>query len=81
MWKHDGSWVMGDYSKPFSRTSNLIIDILWWYMPLIYGGLCPICLSRELGFGGSIFVPKFCIFNRPVLEEYVYQVEGGPNLL
>jgi hypothetical protein len=24
---------------------------------------------------------KFCIFNRPILEEYVYQVEGGIHLL
>ncbi len=24
---------------------------------------------------------RFCIFNRPILEEYVYQVEGGPHLL
>jgi hypothetical protein len=24
---------------------------------------------------------KFCIFNRPVLEEYVFDFEGGPHLL
>jgi hypothetical protein len=24
---------------------------------------------------------KFFIFNRPILEKYVYQVEGGPHLL
>jgi hypothetical protein len=24
---------------------------------------------------------RFCIFNIHVLEEYVYQVEGGPHLL
>jgi hypothetical protein len=23
----------------------------------------------------------FCIFDIPILEEYVYQVEGGPHLL
>jgi hypothetical protein len=24
---------------------------------------------------------RFCIFDRPVLDEYVFQVEGGPCLL
>ncbi len=24
---------------------------------------------------------RFCIFNRPILEEYVFLVEGGPHLL
>jgi hypothetical protein len=24
---------------------------------------------------------RFCIFDRPILEEYVSQVEGGPYLL
>ncbi len=24
---------------------------------------------------------RFCIFDRPILEEYVSQVEGGPHLL
>ncbi len=37
----------------------------------IYGGLCPIYFYRELGFGGSIF-------DKPILEEYVFQIEGGP---
>jgi hypothetical protein len=23
---------------------------------------------------------RFCIFNRPILEEYVSQIEGGPHL-
>jgi hypothetical protein len=33
-----------------------ITDFLWWYKPFIYGGLCPICLFKELDFGGSVFV-------------------------
>jgi len=24
---------------------------------------------------------RFCIFNKPVLEKYFFQVEGGPQLL
>ncbi len=71
---------MGVYSRPLCRVSNPITNILWWYVLFIYGGLCPICFSRELGFGGSIFAPKFHIFNKLILEEYVYQVEGGPHL-
>jgi hypothetical protein len=23
---------------------------------------------------------RFCIFDKPILEEYVFQVEGGPHL-
>jgi hypothetical protein len=72
---------MGVYSRPFSKASNPNIDLLWWYKPLIYGRLCPIYFSRELGFGGSIYVPMFRIFNKPILEEYVSQVERGPHLL
>jgi len=72
---------MGVYLRPLNGESSLNTDFLWWYRLLIYGRLCPICLFRELGFGGSIFVPKFRIFNKPVLEEYVFHVEGVPHLL
>jgi hypothetical protein len=47
---------MGIYSGPFSEASGPTIDIFWWYKPFIYGGLCPINLFSELGFGGFIFV-------------------------
>jgi hypothetical protein len=56
MWGHYGSRVMGVYSGPLNRALGLTIDLLWWYRPFIYGGLCPICFFKELGFGGSIFV-------------------------
>jgi hypothetical protein len=42
MWGHYGSRVMGVYSRPFSKTSNPIIDLLWWYKSFVYGRLCPI---------------------------------------
>jgi len=29
----------------------------------------------------SYLCSKFHIFDRPILEEYVFQVEGGPHLL
>jgi hypothetical protein len=41
---------------PLSEALGSAIDILLWYRPFFYGGLCPICFSRELSFGGSIFV-------------------------
>jgi hypothetical protein len=63
---------MGVYLGPFSRALGPTTDLLWWYRPLIYKGLCPICYSKELGFGGFVFVFRFHIFNIPVLEEYVF---------
>jgi hypothetical protein len=56
MWGHSGSRVVGVFLGPSNEASGLIIDILWWYMPTFYGGLCPICIYRELGSGGFIFV-------------------------
>jgi hypothetical protein len=50
------SRIVKVFSKPFNKSSGLITDILWWYRPSFYGGLCPTCFSRELGFDGSIFV-------------------------
>jgi hypothetical protein len=43
---------LGPLSKALSSTT----DILWWYRPSLYGGLCPTYFSRELNFNGSIFV-------------------------
>jgi hypothetical protein len=56
MWGHFGSRVMGIYLGPISKTLSLTINFLWWYTPFIYGGLCPICFSKRLGFGGFVFV-------------------------
>jgi hypothetical protein len=53
---HYGSRIVGVFSKPLNEVSNLTTDILWWYRPSFYGGLCPIYFYRELSFGGSIFV-------------------------
>jgi len=69
---------VGVFSRPFNKVSSLITNILWWYRPLFYGRLFPIFFNRELGSGGF---PRFRIFDRPILEEYVYQVEGGLHLL
>jgi hypothetical protein len=56
MWGHYGSKIVEVFSKPLSEASSLTINILWWYRPSFYGGLYPICFSRELGFSGFIFV-------------------------
>jgi hypothetical protein len=57
MWGHYGSKIIGVFSRPFNEVLGLITNILWWYKPSFYGGLCHICFSRELCFSGSIFVP------------------------
>jgi hypothetical protein len=53
---HYGSMIMGVFSMPLNEASNLTTDILWWYRPFLYGGLCPIYFSSELGSSGSVFM-------------------------
>lgn len=77
---HYGSKIGGVFLGPFSEALGLTISILWWHRPFFYGGSCPIYFFRELGFGGFIFVLQVSILYRLVLEEYISQVEGGPNL-
>jgi hypothetical protein len=56
MWGHYGSRIVGVFSRPFNKVLGSITDIFWWCRLSLYGRLCPIFFSRELGFGGSIFV-------------------------
>jgi len=56
MWGHYGSKIVGVFLGPLSEPSSLITDIFWWYKISLYGKLCRICISKELGFSGSIFV-------------------------
>jgi len=72
---------VGIFSRPLSEASGSTVDILWWYKPSLYGGLCPIYFFRELGLVALYLCSKFRIFYKPILEEYVSQVEGGPQLL
>jgi hypothetical protein len=51
-----GSKIVRAFSGPFIKASSSTINIFWWYKPFIYGGLCPIYFSRELGCGGFVFV-------------------------
>jgi hypothetical protein len=48
--------IVGVFSRLLNEVLGLITDILWWYKPYIYGGLCPNCFSREFNSNGSIFV-------------------------
>jgi len=80
MWGHYGSRIVGIFSGPLSEALGLTINILWWFRPSFYGGLCPIYFFRELGYGGSILCFMFRIFDRPILKEYVFQVKKGPHL-
>jgi hypothetical protein len=56
MWGHYGSKIMGVFLGPLSETLGSTTNIFWWYKPFLYGGLCPIYFSKELGTGGFIFV-------------------------
>ncbi len=71
MWGHYGSRIVGVFLGPFNEASNLIINIIWWYMPFIYGRLCPIFFLRGSILVASYLWFKFCIFDRPILKEYV----------
>jgi len=55
MWGHYESMFMGVLSRPLNKALSSTINILWWYMPFFYGGLCPIYFYTELGFGGFVF--------------------------
>jgi hypothetical protein len=56
MWGHYGSKIVRVFSRPFNEALGLTTNILWWYRLFFYGRLCLICFSKNLGFGGSIFV-------------------------
>jgi hypothetical protein len=40
----------------------------------------PFAFLKSWVLVASYLCSKFPIFDRPVLEEYVFQVEGGPHL-
>jgi hypothetical protein len=57
MWKNHQSRVMGIH------LGHQAPNFFWWYRLFICGRLCPICFSKELCFGGSIFVFKVLYFH------------------
>jgi hypothetical protein len=62
MWGHYGSKIVGIFLWPFSKVVGLTTDLLLWYKLFIYGRLCPMCFSWELGFGGFVFMLKVSYF-------------------
>jgi len=62
MWGHYGSKIVGVFPRPLNKMLSSTINILWWYRPFFYGGLCPIYVSRELGSSGSTFVLQVLYF-------------------
>jgi hypothetical protein len=56
MWGHYRFRMMGIFLRPLNNALSSTIDIFWWYRDFLKGKLCPICFSKKLGFGGSIFV-------------------------
>jgi hypothetical protein len=74
---HYRSKIVGVFSRPLSKTSSLTTNIFWWYMHFFYGGLCcPIVGSWALVVPYLCF--RFHIFDKPILEKYVYKVERQP---
>ncbi len=78
MWGHYGSKIVGVFPRPPSEASDSTTNILWRYKPSLYGGLCPIYFSRELGFVALYLCSKFRIFDRPILEEFP-KLRGAHN--
>ncbi len=80
MWKHYEFWVMGIYSRPLDGTSSPT--------PIFFGGISLLsmedyALSTFLGSWALVVLylcSMFRIFDRPILKEYIFQVEGGPHL-
>jgi hypothetical protein len=62
MWGHYGSKTMGVFSGPLSEVLSSTTNILWWYRPFFYGGLCLIYVFRELGSNGYIFMLQVSYF-------------------
>jgi hypothetical protein len=72
IWGHYWSRIVGTFSRPFSETSSLTMDILWWYGFFFMKECAPFIFLRSWVFVALYLCSRFHIFNKPVLEEYVY---------
>jgi hypothetical protein len=72
---------MGVYLRLFNEASSLITDFLWWYRFLSMENCAPSIFLRSWVLMASYLCFRFYIFNRPILEKYVFHVEGGPCLV
>ncbi len=79
MWGHYGPKVVGVYLGPLAW-HRARLSISFAGICFFYGGLCPIYFFRSWALVALYLSSKFCVFDRLVLEEYVFQVEGGPHL-
>jgi hypothetical protein len=65
---------------PLSKALGSNTNIFWWYKLFFIENCAPFIFLRNW----VLVVPYLCftfrIFYRPVLEKYVFQVEGGPHL-
>jgi hypothetical protein len=77
MWGHYGLRIVQVFLGPPSKVLGLTINILWWYGPSRYEGLCPIFFLKSWVLMVPYLYFRLRIFNRPVLEEYASQVERG----
>jgi hypothetical protein len=59
MWGHYGFRIMRDFLRPLNEVSCWTTNILWWYRPSFYGGLCPIYFFKEVVLVALYLCSKF----------------------
>ncbi len=77
---HYGSRIMGIFSGSLNEASGSIIDILWWYRAFFMEDCAPSTFIGNWALVAPYLCVRFHIFDRPILEEYVLQIEGGPHM-
>jgi hypothetical protein len=54
-----------------------MIDILWWYRPFLYEGLCPIFFLGNWVLVVSYLCSRFRIFDKFASEGYFFRLKGA----
>ncbi len=71
---------MGVFLGSFNEVLGLTINIFWWYKLFFNRGLCPPTFLGSWAMVASYLCSRFRIFDRIVLKEYDFKIEGGPHL-
>jgi hypothetical protein len=75
---HYGSKVMRVYSRPLNRVSNPTIDLLCGGIGILsMEDYASFAFLRSLALVAPYICYRFCIFHRPILEEYVSKLRGA----
>jgi hypothetical protein len=71
----------GNLFRSLSVVLGLTTNLLWWYKPYFMEDCAPSTFIRSWTLVALYLCSRFCIFDKHVLEEYVFKVEGGPHHL